>query len=115
MTLLNEKREPSVGITAHYDASELELVKLGENFLALNDQLDCLMRAEEPSDPLLLVLHRQWEDACAMAATLSASTKEGQRAKARMLLAALDVIVPRTNERELHEGLAASLARDLIT
>lgn len=110
---MSDQRQPPVGAPSH-SASELALVELAERFSALNGQIDALVTGEDSSDPQFLALHKQWEDACCRAAAISAETREGQRAKAGMLLIALDVIVPPKTERELHEQLAASLAHDVI-
>jgi hypothetical protein len=59
-------------------------------------------------------LHQQWIETCLQVAALPAITAKGLRAKAAMLLTVLAVLAPPTQEQDLHEILAESLARDLL-
>jgi hypothetical protein len=59
-------------------------------------------------------LHQKWVQLCRLAASQRAVTPKGMRAKAAMLLTVLMVLAPPTQERDLHEMLAESVARDLL-
>ena len=100
---------------SHGSGCDSELLKLAEDVFAVDRQLDELVAEDQPKDLRFLALHKQWEQACSRVASLPASTNEGRRAKAKVLLATLDVIAPRTEERELHDELADSLARDELS
>ena len=63
---------------------------------------------------IFLDLHSGWEDACVRAADVAPTNGRELLAKARILLAFLNVVAPSERDRKPHEQLAASLARDLL-
>lgn len=114
-SLVEPSSPPTVGGTVTAQAEEAELLAIEENFRAVNQRLDHLCALDnEASDPVMLELQRRWEDACSRVVDLRASTTDGLRAKARVLLAALAVLAPTFHAREPHERLAESLVQDLL-
>ena len=91
------------------------LLHVAREFHMLDARLDEFTAHEEQaSDAAFLAVHREWLGACSRAAALPAATIEGRKAKARILLIVLNVISPNADQRQAHELLAASLARDLL-
>lgn len=92
-----------------------ELLAVAGDFRATDCCLNRVCALDTGMDePVTAELHRKWEEYCSRAANLSASTEEGLRAKASMLLAVLEVLAPEPRQREPHERLAESLAEDLL-
>lgn len=93
---------------------DAELLGACRDFREAHAKLDRLFAFDpDPSEDQLFLLHQRWSDACLKAASLAATTPEGRRAKAEMLLLVMDVVLgPNVGDRELHEVLAASVARD---
>ncbi len=102
-------------MTLNTKEKDAELLRTCSEFHQVNAELDRLVSNDlEPPEPRLRALHKSWQEACRRATSLVASTVEGRRAKAAMLVCVLDVILGQAQERELHELLAESLARDLL-
>lgn len=94
---------------------DIELLRVAREFHVVNSDLDILTEHEwSEFDSTLFGLHQEWTAACSRAATLPAISVEGRKAKAGILLAVLNVVSPKAEERQPHEMLAASLARDLL-
>ena len=92
-----------------------EILRIVTYFGAIDRELDRAATEERGEDSLAcLELHRRWVEACSRVAALPAPSSEECRAKAQMLLRVLNVVSPNPDEREPHELLAASLARDLL-
>lgn len=93
---------------------DAELLRACSEFRDAHAKLDRLFAFDpEQFEQQLFLLNQCWSDACLKAASLAATTPEGRRAKAAMLLTVLDVVLgPKHGDRELHEVLATSLARD---
>ena len=97
------------------DRHDVELLRIWSEFQALNAELDRLTCDEaDPPEPGLFELNQRWHDTCLQAIPLAARTAAGRRAKAEMLMCALDVVLGPSDDRQLHELLAESLARDLM-
>jgi hypothetical protein len=93
-----------------------EIMRVHSIFEALDARLNWLVQCDaEVSEQIFKSLHAEWDQALSRAAALPARTVEGHRAKATMLLAAMRVVLggPDQPDADLHETLAASLARDL--
>ena len=102
---------PSIQAVPDRDA---ELLRTCADFRDAHDKLDRLCAFDpDQFERQLFLLNQRWSDACLTAASLAAITPEGRRAKAAMLLTVMDVVLgPDAGDRDLHELLAASLARD---
>lgn len=105
---------PGVSASAETSPPDAELLHACSEFQDAHDKLDRLLEAdEEPDEHLILLLNGLWQNACLKAASLPAATPKGRRAKAAMLLEAMEVVLGDAPETwALHEVLAASLARD---
>lgn len=98
-----------------FPVEETELLAIEEEFREIEHHLNQLCEFENRmGEPIMLDLQRKWEETCLRSANVQASTIEGLRVKASMLLTVLEVLVPETHRRELHDLLAESLARDLL-
>lgn len=114
-SLVERSSPPTVDGTVTAKAEDAQLLAIEEDFRAVNQRLDHICALDnEASDPVMLELQRRWEEACSRAVDLRASTTDGLRAKARVLLAALTVLAPTFHAREPHERLAESLVQDLL-
>ncbi len=83
------------------------------DFHAADAELERAMDSAEDESCELFALHKRWEDACLRAASMTARTESGRRAKAAMLLAVMEVTFDGDEAVNLHKRLAESLARDM--
>ena len=105
---LHERNAPAGTI------EDRELLRACSEFHVAHVELDRLLEDDvEPDETELYCLNKQWKSACLWAISLRATTPVGLHAKAQMLLAVINVTLG-GDERgyDLHELLAASLARD---
>lgn len=93
-----------------------ELLRAASAFHSVDAALERLMEGDtDPPDSELLTLHRRWSAACQLCSDLKAHTSEGRRAKAKVLLRAIEVACGGNFEgAPPHELLAFSLAQDLV-
>lgn len=93
-----------------------ELLRAASEFDSVDAALERLMEGDtDPPDSELLMLHRRWSAACQLCSDLKAHTSTGRRAKAKVLLRAIQVARGNNFEGALpHELLAFSLAQDLV-
>ena len=102
--------------SGHDDQSEQvsDLVRACKAFAAADEELD-RMAAVDPGNPAGLAAHRRLREACASISKLPASDSAGQQLKARVLISVLTLVCGGFDGLELHEQLALSLARDLLS
>jgi hypothetical protein len=105
----------SIDTDTDAESHDHELLQVYAIFQAIEAELDRLVECDAVvPDQKLMFLHDEWNQVLARATTLPARTGEGQRAKAAMLLAAIEVVLGVEHWGAApHEILAASLARDL--